>query len=63
MKTGSLVRVTGAEEFTGRVLIATEDAMIVTCGQDLSVTLRRNPSSTSPDQWRYGCLPMKVEEE
>jgi hypothetical protein len=60
MTTGVLVRITGARNFTGRVLIATDIAMIVAVGEDRTVTLRRDPASTKPDQWRFGGLPVGV---
>jgi hypothetical protein len=57
---GKIVNITGARQFTGRILALTDIAMIVAVAADRSVTLRRDPASTKPDQWRYGGLPVGV---
>lgn len=60
IETGVKVTITGARDFTGLVLIATDIAMIVALDPARSVTLRRDPASQKPDQWRYGGLPVSV---
>lgn len=57
---GALVAITGARAFKGVVMIVTDIAMIVDVGQGHSVTLRRDPASTKPLQWRFGGLPVTV---
>lgn len=60
MTTGTMVTITGAKQFAGRILVVTESAMIVAVASDRSVTLRRDFASTAPDQWRYAGLPVNV---
>lgn len=57
---GSKVIVTGARTLSGRVLAVSEITMIVATGAAASVTLRRDPASLTPLEWRLGGLPVHV---
>jgi hypothetical protein len=66
MTTGTLVTVTGTLAtgeplaLSGRILGQNAVAMIISVAADRSITLRRDAASMTPDQWRYGKLPVEV---
>lgn len=60
MQIGDQVKVTGAREFAGQILSLNPTMMIVGLEGKRSVTLRRFPESTTPEQWRIGGLPVEV---
>lgn len=60
MQRGDQVKVTGAREFGGEILSVNPTMMIVGLEGKRSVTLRRFPESTTPEQWRIGGLPVEV---
>lgn len=60
MQRGDQVSITGARKFSGRILSVDGQVMIVAIEAKRSVTLRRFPESTTPEQWRIGGLPVEV---
>ena len=60
MQAGDQVKVTGAREFAGKILSINPAMLIVGLEGKRSVTLRRFPESTTPEQWRIGGLPVTV---
>jgi hypothetical protein len=60
MKPGTKVRVTGTRCFTGTVLAMGEDEMTIEEAPGCTVTLRRNPASTTPWQWRCAGMPVEI---
>jgi hypothetical protein len=60
MTKGDQVTITGARQFSGRVLSVDAQMMIVGLEGKRSVTIRRFPESTTPEQWRIGGLPVTV---
>lgn len=61
MQAGDQVKVTGAREFAGKILSIGPAMLIVGLEGKRSVTLRRFPESTTPEQWRIGGLPVTVQ--
>lgn len=62
MQRGDQVKVTGAREFAGQILSINPTMLIVGMEGKRSITLRRFPESTTPEQWRIGGLPVEVRE-
>jgi hypothetical protein len=66
MKPGTTVTVTiieqspGARFFSGKVLAVGDIAMVIEEAPGLTVTLRRDPASTKPLQWRLAGLPVSI---
>lgn len=58
---GDRVRVTGARRFTGTILGTNDRVMAIALdAQDHTIHLKRDPASTTPEQWRYAGLPVQV---
>jgi hypothetical protein len=60
MKRGSKVCITGKRCFTGTVLAVTDIAMVIEEAPGCTVTLRRDPASTKPLQWRCAGMPVEI---
>jgi preprotein translocase subunit YajC len=60
MKRGDQVLVTGAENFSGTVMAATADTLVIEVAKGVSTTLFRDCASTKPLQWQCAGLPVEV---
>ena len=60
MKPGTPVRITGSRSFTGKVLAVGDIAIVIEEAPGFTVTLRRDPASTNPLQWRCAGLPVEI---
>lgn len=58
--TGMKVRVTGQRCFTGTVLAVNDILMVIREAPGITVTIRRDPASMTPTQWRCAGLPVDV---
>ena len=63
MKRGCKVLVTGGECFSGTVLAANGDRMVIEVAPGVSTTLFRDFASTKPMQWQCAGLPVEVREK
>jgi len=57
---GMSIRVTGSKIFAGKVKAVSDIILIIDRGLGNPVTLRRDPASTTPLQWRCQGLPVHV---
>ena len=60
MITGMKVRITGRRCFTGTVLAVNDIVMVIREAPGITVTIRRDPASMTPTQWRCAGLPVDV---
>lgn len=60
MKRGTKVSVSGGATFTGIVLVATADRMVIEIGPGMSTTLFRDCASTKPQRWQCAGIPVEV---
>jgi len=63
MRRGAKVIVTGGECFSGTVLLATADRLIIEVAPGMSTVLLRDYCSTKPLQWQCAGLPVEVREK
>ena len=63
MKRGAKVIVTGGECFSGTVLAAFPDRLVIEIAPGVSTTLFRDYCSTKPMQWQCAGLPVNVREK
>lgn len=63
MRRGMKVLVTGGECFSGTVLAANADRMVIEVAPGVSTTLFRDFASTKPLQWQCAGLPVEVREK
>ena len=63
MKRGDKVTVTGGECFSGTVLLATAQRLIIEVAPGVSTMLYRDVASTQPLRWQCAGLPVEVREK
>lgn len=63
MTRGAKVTVMGARQFSGVVLAASADTLVIQLAPGVSTTLFRDCASTKPLQWQLAGLPVEVREE